>query len=194
MSSECFLADTFFLLRTLDAANGLIERRQDCRAVARRKRARAAGDFAAGAQIGHQVAHRQRHADGLFRERLAVGSDDIRARLDAACCKRDVGSDDDIAFLHPFRNPVVRGIHAAARGNPLDQRMVGHADEIARYHADRKAMALGDAINLVLHRAGIGIDVNTGHGADMPVRWRMFVRRMLVTQAGANSEWNARSS
>src|SRR5882757_6914665 len=56
----------------LDAADGLVERRQEGRAVARRVGFRPAGDFARRAQIGHQIAHRERHADRLFRERLAV--------------------------------------------------------------------------------------------------------------------------
>src|SRR6476620_12785585 len=41
----------------LDAADGLVERRQERRAVARREGFRAAGDFAGGAQIGHEIAH-----------------------------------------------------------------------------------------------------------------------------------------
>src|SRR5882757_3903804 len=57
----------------LDAADGLVERRQERRAVARRERFRSAGDFAGRAQIGHQIAHRQRHPDRLLREWLAIG-------------------------------------------------------------------------------------------------------------------------
>src|SRR4051812_14342756 len=40
----------------LDAADGLVERRQERRAVARRERFGTAGDFARRAQIRHQVA------------------------------------------------------------------------------------------------------------------------------------------
>src|ERR1700689_2708895 len=59
---------TLFLIGALalDAANGLVECRQKRRAVARREGSGTAGDLAGGAQIGHQVADRQRHADGLF--------------------------------------------------------------------------------------------------------------------------------
>src|SRR5436309_1906453 len=42
----------------LDAADGLVERREERRAVARGKRSWAAGDFARRAQIGHQVTNR----------------------------------------------------------------------------------------------------------------------------------------
>src|SRR5882762_324266 len=63
----------------LDTADGLVERREKRRAIARRKRFWPAGDFARRAQIGHQIAHRQRHADRLLRERLAVRRDHLGA-------------------------------------------------------------------------------------------------------------------
>src|SRR6478609_5760494 len=59
----------------LDAADGLVERGQECRAIARGIGFRPTGDFARRAQIGHQIANRQRHADRLFGERLAVRCD-----------------------------------------------------------------------------------------------------------------------
>ena len=61
-----------------------------------------------------------------------------------------------------FRDPVVGGIHAGTGGDALDQRILRHADEIARDHADRQAMPDRDAIDLVLHRAGVGIDIDAG--------------------------------
>src|SRR3954454_23343824 len=45
----------------LDAADGLVERRQKRRAVAWRVGLWPAGDFTGGAQIGHQIADRQGH-------------------------------------------------------------------------------------------------------------------------------------
>src|SRR5215470_11561944 len=47
----------------LDAADGLVERREEGRTVARRERPWAAGHFARRAQVRHQVAHRECHAD-----------------------------------------------------------------------------------------------------------------------------------
>src|SRR5277367_2315198 len=61
----------------LDAANGLIERRQECRAVARSERFGATGDFTRRAQIGHQITNRQRHADRLLCEWFAVRCDHL---------------------------------------------------------------------------------------------------------------------
>src|SRR5689334_11908106 len=67
----------------LNAADGLVERRQEGRTVARRERFRPAGDFTGGAQVSHQVAHRQRHADRFLGKRLSVGRDHLGAGLDA---------------------------------------------------------------------------------------------------------------
>src|SRR5262245_62797315 len=47
-----------------------IERREKARAVAGRERLRAARDGTGAAQVAHQVAGCERHADGVFRERL----------------------------------------------------------------------------------------------------------------------------
>src|ERR1700730_11155330 len=53
----------------LRAADRLVERSQERRAVARRERPRPARDLAGRAQVVHEVAHRQRHADRLLAER-----------------------------------------------------------------------------------------------------------------------------
>ncbi len=144
----------------LDAANGLIEGGEERRAILRRERARSSGDFTAGPQVCHQIADRQCHSDGIFREGLPIRRNDLRTGFDAAVRQWNVSCDDDIAFLSTFRNPVVGGIHARTSSNALDQRIVRHADEIARDDTDRQPVPLGDAINLVFHRAGVGIDIN----------------------------------
>ena len=97
-----------------------------------------------------------------FGERLAVRRDHFGARFHAAAGERDVDGDDDIAFSRALRDPVVGGVHAGTGGDALDQRILRHADEIARDHADRQAMPVRDAIDLVLHRAGVGIDIDAG--------------------------------
>ena len=54
----------------------------------------------------------------------------------------------------------VGGVHARARGHPFDHRVLRHADEARSDDRDRDMVARGDAIDLVLHRAGIGVDVD----------------------------------
>src|SRR5665213_4527029 len=118
------------------AADGLVERRQESRAVARGERSGAAGHFAGGAQIGHQVANRQRHADRLLRERLAVWRNHLAACPYTAACQRDIGGNDDIAFAGALRNPVIGSLHAGTRRDALDQRVPRYPNEIVGDHAD----------------------------------------------------------
>src|SRR5882762_4907196 len=118
--APCLLYSTLLLCRwlralALDAADGLIERRQERRSVARRERSGTAGHIAGRTQIGHQIANRQRHPDRLFGKRLAVRRDHLGARFDAAARERDIGGNDDIALSGAFRNPVVGGIHPGTR-------------------------------------------------------------------------------
>src|SRR6201995_1324768 len=68
----------------LNATDGLIERRQEGRAVARRERACPAGVLAGLAQIGHQIAYRQGHSDRFLRKWFAVRRDHLGTQLDAA--------------------------------------------------------------------------------------------------------------
>ena len=42
----------------------------------------------------------------------------------------------------------------------LDQRIVRNADEPLRHHDDRKRVPRRDAIDLVFHRAGVGVDID----------------------------------
>ena len=61
-----------------------------------------------------------------------------------------------------LRDPVVGGVHPGAGRDALDQRILRHPDEVAGDHADRQAMAGGDAVDLVLDRAGVGVDIDAG--------------------------------
>ena len=65
-----------------------IEAAEKRRSVFRRERLRAAGDLAGRAQLIHQVAGRERHADGVLAERLAVRRDRDRAGLHGARSER----------------------------------------------------------------------------------------------------------
>jgi hypothetical protein len=69
-----------------------------------------------------------------------------------------------MAALRPLRDPVVGLIHASADDDALDHRVARHGDRRVRNDKDPKRsilerVALGDAINFVLHRTGISVDV-----------------------------------
>ncbi len=60
--------------------------------------------------------------------------------------------------LAALRNPVICLVHAFGHHHPLDQRIARHVDEGIGDHVGLEPVAAGHPINLVLHRAGIGID------------------------------------
>jgi hypothetical protein len=59
-----------------------------------------------------------------------------------------------------FGDPIVRGVEAAVDDHPLDQRRLRHLHEAVGHHPNLQAIAACDPVDLVLHRAGIGIDVD----------------------------------
>jgi hypothetical protein len=74
-------------------------------------------------------------------------------------------SDDHFAAPDALRNPVVGLVHAAADHDTLDHlisrdrnRAVADDKDFQRRALER--MPLGHAIHLLLHRAGIGVDVD----------------------------------
>src|SRR3954452_8675290 len=136
-------------LLALDAADSLIECGQERRPSARGIGFRPAVLFARRAKIGHQITNRQGHPDRLFGERLAVRRDHFGAGLDAAAGQRNVRSDDDVALRRTLRDPVAGRIHAGARRDAFDQRVLRHANEWAGDHRDGQAMPNRDAVDLV---------------------------------------------
>ena len=106
-------------------------------------------------------------------KRLAVRRDDLGAGFHAAARQRHVRGDDDVAAPGALGDPVVRLVHAGADDDALDKRIARHRDRAVADDEDfeRSAlerMALGDAINLLLHRAGVGVDVEGDHPARLP--------------------------
>ena len=148
-----------------------VEPGQEARAVLRRERLRAGRDLARAAQVAHQVAGGERHADRVLGERLAVRRDRLGARLHRACRERHVGGDHDVAALRAFGDVVVGLVHAGADHDALDEVRARHRDRRIRHDDDLQRRAaqhesLGHAIDLLLHRAGVGIDIEDD-GPDM---------------------------
>ena len=90
-----------------------LERIEKTRAVGfRESPAAALPERIGGAEIGGKIAHRQHVADIRRRQRLSVGLQDFRARLDAFRGKWDVVRDDDIAGARVRRDPFVGLVRA----------------------------------------------------------------------------------
>jgi len=109
----------------------------------------------------HEVARRQRHPNRVFAKSLSMRRDDVGARFDASACQRNVRRDDDRAWPCPLGDPVVRSIRARPDNNPLDPRRTWNQDRAVRDNENRQPIASGDAIDLILHRTGVGVDKDT---------------------------------
>ena len=109
-------------------------------------------------------------ADAGGVEGLAVVAQHRRTRLEAAVGQQDVGGDHDGARPCILFNPVVRSIETIRDDHAPDPLAHRHAEGAVADHADVHIVRgclvpLGDAVDLLLNRAGIGIDED-GDGRD----------------------------
>ena len=73
----------------------------------------------------------------------------------------------------PRRDPVVGRVELPARDDhQLDRAAFGHAHPRVRDQDHRDAVAGGDAVDLLLDRAGVGVDVDDPHGHGRSRLWR----------------------
>ena len=142
----------------------LIETRQEARAVLLRERARSAAADAALAQFLVERAARERAADRSLAERAAVGSEHARAGGEAARRERDVAGDHHVAAARALGDPVVGRVEVALHDDEFDAQPRRHAHPRIRDDEDAQVVARGDAVDLVLHRARIGVHVDRDHG------------------------------
>ena len=70
-----------------------------------------------------EIAHRDRHADGLGRERATCGPQHMRAERHRARGKRDIGRDHNIVGPGILDDPIVRGIRALGDDDVADHRI-----------------------------------------------------------------------
>src|SRR3546814_2034908 len=98
----------------------------------------------------------------LFRS-PSIGRENGRDGFHAALGEQYVRRDHNGAGRRTFGDPVVGRIESAADDHPLDQRRLRHHHEAVGDDAYVQLVSPGDAIDLVLHRAGICIDHYFGH-------------------------------
>ena len=113
------------------------------------------------AQVVHQVARRQRHADRAFAKALSVRRDDVGARFHASACQRNVRRDDDCVWPGPLGDPVVRGVCARPDDDPLNLQRPRDHERAVCDNENCQPLASRDAIDLILHRTGVGVDKDT---------------------------------
>src|SRR6266478_4790362 len=120
---------------------------------------------------GHLAAG-QRVADIVRRPMLARGRNGPGTLRQAARGQRDVGCDADVSLPYALGNPIVRRVRALAHD---DHAHIGPARRQNRPRAvgddeDLEAQAIGHAIDLLAHRAGIAIDIDIAHASALVAR------------------------
>ena len=103
---------------------------------------------------------------------LPVGPMTRAPVFEAAGGQRDIGGDDDVAFSRALGDPVVGRVRAVGDHHALDQRAVRQPHPAVGDEMHDQPVPLRHPHHLVLHGAGVGVDVEgDGHG---------FVMRVIV--------------
>ena len=116
-----------------------------------------------GAHIGHQIACGQNAADIGSVDLASVRAQHIGAVGNAFRRQRDIIGDDDVACPGLVGNPDVGGVRPIINDDKPDERVRVWPDAAIADHDRPTAVTYGDGDDLILHRAGIGIDVNLCH-------------------------------
>ena len=106
----------------------------------------------------------QRLADRGLGELVAIRPEHPSTSLQAAVGKRDVGGDDDVARPGLLGDPVV-GRAETGPHDQFDPRIRRHPQRGVRDDFHGHGVAPRDPVDLVLDRAGVGVDVDGEHAA-----------------------------
>jgi glycosyltransferase involved in cell wall biosynthesis len=159
-------ASPFFGSAALQPNQRFVEGREEARSVGPGEGGGpAAGAVHPGAKVGHDRPGRDRRSDRRGGEELAVGPDHGRSGLQAAVGKQYVSSDHDRSRPGPFGDPVVRRVEAGPDDHPLDERMRRHPKMRVADDLHFGPVAESDLVDLLLHRAGVGVDEDEGRVA-----------------------------
>ncbi len=112
----------------------------------------------------HQIAGRQRHADRVFTETLAVRGEDVGAGGDASARQRHIGGDHDSAGPRALRDPIVGDVGPRRNDDALDVGRARNHDRAVGDDEDLEPKTRRYAIDLVLHRTGVGVDIDAQGG------------------------------
>ncbi len=100
----------------------------------------------------------------MFVQRFPVGTERAGVLLDAAVGERDVLGHHDVPRADTLGDPVIRNVRAVRDDGLGHERMAVKAEHAAVGHEmDMNPVPFGDPDDLVLHRAGVGIDIDFEH-------------------------------
>ena len=122
----------------------------------------AAGHDAVVAELGANLPRGQGVADGLLGEDATFRSEDVGAFLEASRGKGDVGRDHNVVLVDVIDDPVVGRVKVVAHEDQFDPVGLGNGHRRVGHERHAQGVALGHAVDLVLHGAAIGIDEDFG--------------------------------
>jgi len=94
--------------------------------------------------------------------------------------ERNVGGDDDGPFGGTLHDVVVGLVGTGRDQCALDERRLRNGDRAVADDKDLQSVPFGDAIDFLLHRAGVGVDQDQGRGGShRPLLSRLAGRRHL---------------
>ncbi len=138
----------------------LVEFLKEPRPVALLQRWWPAGDFTGASQLFQEVAGRHGLADVVIGEGSPGCPQDPGAGLDAAARERDIGRDDYVQGLHVLDDPIVGGVESTVDDFERDPRLVGSSHPRVGHQRDLESVPTCDAVDLLFHWTGIGIDID----------------------------------
>jgi hypothetical protein len=139
-----------------------------------------------------QGAGRDGIADGLLGERLPLRAQDPRTAAQAAIGEGDVGGDRDVAGFDAFRDPVIGGVESAFHDDELDQILRRHPERRVRDDVDLDAVPAGNPVDLLLDRAGVGINID-GHWPSTPTDDRAWSFMPISAPVNPPARWASES-
>src|SRR5579864_1229069 len=90
--------------------------------------------------------------------------------------ERDVGGDTNVSHSDAISDPVIGRIGRGIDDHHLHVGQAGRADRARAigYHEHRQTEARRHAIGFLADRAGIGVDVNSGHWSLLALQWKLY--------------------
>jgi hypothetical protein len=140
--------------------NDLVETLQELGAIPLLKRRWPAAHRALLPQLSQEIAHRQRRPDRVGVVLTPSWIEDLRTHLQAAMSEWDVPGDHNIVLTNVFDDPVIRGIKRLANDDKLEVILIRQTHPRIGNEDDVQTIAPGDTVDLVFHRATIGVDID----------------------------------
>ena len=110
--------------------------------------------------IGHQVTSGENAADIGTGDLAAVGAQHSGTIGNTLCGQRNIVGNDDIICRAGFGNPYIRCVRTVIDNHKIDQRVRVWPYPAIADHNNAAFVANGNSGDFILHRTGIGINID----------------------------------